>query len=420
MNDQLNKLYHGGTASRLKRLLDCNILTKEDYFELDATQPNHWPDYSNRWIENAIGYLPMPVGIIPNVKIDRTFFHVPMAIEETSVIAGIAKMSKWVNANGEISTTQGKNLLIGQIPFSGLRKNDHLTTLITQNRRRFIDEIHNTLIPRLYQRGGGVTDIRLKKLPSFCVVEVEMDVCDAMGANLMNQVLHWLKPKVEVLFQTPALMAILSNLQVYSLSNTIIKIYDTDRSKLERIVQAYQFAKEDPYRAATHNKGIFNGIDALCLSTGNDWRAVEAGGHAFASQTGHYQPLGKWVIEDDHLKGELSMPLQIGTVGGVTKTHPIATIALKLLGHPNANELRSIMLSIGLLQNLAALHALTGDGITKGHMKLHIENLLCNHTLNTMEHAQIKSQLEKMVLEGQTITQGTINHLLSQINETSK
>ena len=103
MNDQLNKLYHGGTASRLKRLLDCNILTKEDYFELDATQPNHWPDYSNRWIENAIGYLPMPVGIIPNVKIDRTFFHVPMAIEETSVIAGIAKMSKWVNANGEIS-----------------------------------------------------------------------------------------------------------------------------------------------------------------------------------------------------------------------------------------------------------------------------------------------------------------------------
>tara|TARA_X000000950_G_scaffold264418_1_gene337687 strand:- start:2676 stop:3923 length:1248 start_codon:yes stop_codon:yes gene_type:complete len=407
----VKKLYELNTADRLTALLKKGVLTQDEVNLLLETKPNTWPDHAHQWIENALGYVPVPVGIVPNVIINENHHDILMAVEETSIIAGINKMNQWIKQSGSLQVVSGDNLLIGQIPFPKAINHLQLEQYLKDHRATLIQKAHQNIIPGLYRRGGGLKAISLKTLPSFHVVEVSLQVCDAMGANLMNQLLHWLKSQIESSLGIKAVLSILSNLQTQTLSKATLRIHHHDPERLARIVQAHQFAKEDPFRAATNNKGIFNGIDAVCLATGNDWRAVEAGGHAFAAQSGTYRPLGEWRMEKHTLVGELSLPLQIGTVGGVTKSHPIAQIALKLMGSPDANQLRGILLSVGLLQNLAALFALTGEGITKGHMRLHIDNLLNHFKLDSNQYQQIKERLIEKVNLGETIS----HHLIQQM-----
>ncbi len=414
MNQKKLKFYQLNTRERLHHLRQSNTLDPADWQIFTETLPSGWPDYANQWIENSIGYLHVPLGIIPNVLIDGVYYDIPMAVEETSIIAGVAKMAKWVNQYGGIKTDAGKNLLLGHIPFPKKDQHSNLEKTINDIKDSLIEQVHQNILTGLHRRGGGIHSIQYKETNGFEIVVVQINTCDAMGANLMNQALAFIQSQLEKKLGIKAIMGILSNLQTESLSHAKLSVFHEDQDHLEKIAMAYHFATEDPYRATTHNKGVFNGIDALCVATGNDWRAVEAGGHAYAAHTGRYQPLTSWKIKERYLHGEIKMPLQIGTVGGVTKNHPIAQTNLKIMGNPDACTLRRIMLGIGLLQNLAALHALTGEGIVAGHMRLHIENLLTPFQLKPPHHHLIKNLLIKRVKAGEAITESIIQVLIKE------
>ena len=336
------------------------------------------------FIENAVGTFALPLGVATNFRINGRDFLVPMAVEESSVLAAASHGAKLARAGGGFKASSMPPVMTGQIQL--LVENHVAFDEILSDRKADLINFANRGQERLIARGGGALDMTWRYIPEIksLVIHLHIDTRDAMGANIVNTMCERISGLMPELFPCEIGLRILTNLTDRRMSKaTCIVPWKTFHSRefdgrqvVDRIVMAYQFADHDVYRAATNNKGIMNGIDPVVIATGNDWRAVEAGAHAFASLSGRYRPLAKWSKNSDNdLIGELELPMALGVVGGVTKLHPSAKAALKLLGSPTASELAEIATCVGLAQNLSALRALASEGIQRGHMGLHKSNL---------------------------------------------
>lgn len=364
---------------RLKTLKTAELLDESEisYLEKGGLQSL---DLGEKFIENALGYFQVPLGVATNFLIDDKEFIVPMAVEETSIIAAASKTAKWIRENGKIETQVLGTDIIGQIQFAKIKHFEIFEKNILQQKTYLIDLANAEVAFGMVQRGGGVTDLRVRRIDRgdgffMGVVHIHMNPCDAMGANVINQVCEFLKDPLQQFTNETVTMCILSNLVDTKLTQAVVTLKNIDPVLALKIEEASRFAELDPYRAATNNKGVLNGIDPILVATGNDWRAVEAGVHAYACKSGQYSSITKWRASGSVLIGELTAPLIVGTVGGVTALHPTAKLALKILGVSSAVELSRVVAAVGLTQNLGALRALTTVGIIEGHMKLHIKNL---------------------------------------------
>jgi hydroxymethylglutaryl-CoA reductase len=376
-------------------------------------------------IENVVGVFPLPLGVATWFNIDGHDVFIPMAVEETSIIAAISATAKWIRKSGGIITTESRGkLIIGQIQIPHVNDLDASVTSL-QARKAALIEKANGIIPGLIARGGGVKDLQFRCLKredgqgSMLVIHVLCDPCDAMGANIINQVCEGLKPEIELITAEKVGLCILSNLTDGKLAYARVEIPNIDPETALGIQEAAQFAKSDPYRAATHNKGVLNGIDPVLIATGNDWRAVEAGIHAYASQSGTYQPITDWKLDGKNLIGEFLAPISVGTVGGVTMLHPTARLALKILGIRNSEELARILAAAGLVQNLGALKALATVGIVKGHMRLHAANLAMAAGASEEELPLLKRELATILTQEKRISLSRVKEILDLIRSTS-
>jgi len=332
-------------------------------------------DIADVMIENVVSCMQLPLGIATNFIINGKEILVPMAIEETSVVAAASNAAKMARPDG-FKAKATEPIMIGQIQI--LNPSKDAKEKIMENKEDILS-LANAQDKILVDLGGGAKDLEARWLSNdMMVVHLLVDVRDAMGANAVNTMAEAVAPLLEKITGGKALLRIISNLAIYRLAEAEV-IYKKDaiggEEVVDKVVKAYEFASLDIFRAATHNKGIMNGIDAVAIATGNDWRAIEAGAHAYAAMNG-YKPLTTWKKNDDgDLYGKIKLPLAVGIIGGATKVHPMAKICLKILGVKTAKELAEIMAAVGLAQNFAALRALATKGIQAGHMKLHAQNI---------------------------------------------
>ena len=334
-------------------------------------------------VENVVGLYALPFAIAPNFIIDGRDYLLPLVIEEPSVVAAMANAARLARAGGGFETGSTEPVMIGQIQLLDVPYPDAAIVRIQSRKQELLAKLAH-LHPTIRRLGGGPIDLQVHKLEDtpagpMLIVHLLLDTRDAMGANAVNTACETLSPELEAISEGRALLRILSNLsdqrQAWATCRIPLTAFGSEQFSGEAIaqgiVEANAFAYADPYRAATHNKGIFNGIDAVALATGQDWRAIEAGSHAYAARDGQYRSLTEWRVESGHLLGRLQLPLAVGTVGGLTQRHPTVRTALKILGNPDARTLSEIMAAAGLAQNLAALRALVTEGIQRGHMALH-------------------------------------------------
>jgi hydroxymethylglutaryl-CoA reductase len=371
---------------RLKEVQTRAGLTEEEVAILAAQGLN--VAQADRMSENVVGTFALPLGIAVNFRINGQDRLVPMVIEEPSVVAAASNAARIVREGGGFVAEATAPQMIGQIQVLEVDDPDGARVRLMAERGRLL-EVANRQDPVLVELGGGARDLEVRVLADtlagpMLVVHLIYDCRDAMGANAINTAVEALAPLVEEITGGKVLLRILSNLADRRLARAkaVIPIQalaaeDFQGTEVaEGIVQAYAMAEVDPYRAATHNKGIMNGVDAVLLATGNDWRAVEAGAHAYAARSGKYSSLSIWEMDvDGNLVGTLEMPLAVGIVGGATKAHPAARVALKVLGVSSAQELAQVVVAVGLAQNLAALRALATEGIQRGHMQLHARSM---------------------------------------------
>jgi len=341
-------------------------------------------DQADHMIENVVGLFSLPLGIALNFVVNSREVLVPMAVEEPSVVAGASFMAKLVRAGGGFIADSTAPEMIAQIQVLDVPDLDSACKKVLEGKDRLLSESAQ-VDPLLIKLGGGPRDLEVRIIQDspigpFLVLHLIYDVRDAMGANAINTAAERIAPTIEELTGGRTLLRILSNLADRRLARArctipLSKLAFSDYSGAEvrdGIIAAWAFAISDPYRAATHNKGIMNGVDAVVIATGNDWRAIEAGAHAYAARNGTYTSLSSWGCDESgNLIGSLEMPMAVGIVGGATKVHPTAGVALKLMGVETASQLGEIIVSVGLAQNLAALRALTTEGIQRGHMNLH-------------------------------------------------
>lgn len=389
---------------RLQILKDYHLLNEDNQINLEH---NHMLPLStaDQMSENVLATFALPYSFVPDVVVDEQVYQVPFVTEEPSVVAAASFAAKIIKRSGGFKTTIHKRQMIGQVALYQVA-NIEVAIKNIQNHKQELLELANQAHPSIVNRGGGACDLRVEWLngeAEFLVVYLTVDTQEAMGANILNTMLEALKTPLEELTGGESLMAILSNYATEALVTATceIDIRFLSRNKSEaidiakKIVLASQFAKQDPYRASTHNKGIFNGIDAVVLATGNDWRAIEAGAHAYASRNGSYQGLTTWSIKEatQTLCGEITLPLPIATKGGSIGLNPTVEVSFDLLKQPTAKELASIIASIGLAQNFAALKALVSTGIQHGHMKLQAKSLALLAGAKDTEIAPLVSQL---------------------------
>jgi len=410
---------------RFERLKKMGALTEEDieFFRSGGLQS---PDLAEKFIENVLGYFQLPLGVATNFRIDGRDYVIPMAVEETSIVAAASKTAKWLRESGEITTESVGDLIIGQIQVAKVSDFNRFKSIVEAKKDSWIEMANRDVARGLVARGGGVREIEVREVPrgvaggSMAVIHVLADPCDAMGANIINQVCEYLKGPVEEATGETVTMCILSNLVDTKLTRARAVIYDIDPELGRKIEEASLFAQQDPYRAATNNKGILNGIDPILIATGNDWRAVEAGMHAYAVRDGQYRSLSIWKMEGRDLVGTLEAPIVTGTVGGVTKLHPTAQISLRILGVKSAAELSRVCAAVGLVQNLGALKALTTVGIIEGHMKLHIKNLTLGAGANEREMPLVQKRLEEILALTKRITLSNAIEVLREIRASSQ
>ena len=369
-------------------------------------------------VENVISIYSHPFGIATNFLINQKDYLIPMVIEEPSVIAAVSNAAKLFRTGGGFYTSSDPSIMIGQIQVLDIDNPKIAADLILKQKKRLLSKA-NEISSSIIKQGGGAKDIVVRQFadtPSgpMIVVHLLYDTKDAMGANAINTAVELLAPDIETLSKGRVGLRILSNLAdqrkarakgmipASSLSHNNLK----GDSVVKAIIEAGIFAEIDPYRATTHNKGIMNGIDAVVIATGNDWRAVESGAHAYAARGGSYTSLTKWWQDDDgNLHGSIELPLAVGIIGGATRVHPVAKLALRILSVNSAQELAEVIAAVGLAQNLAAIRALATEGIQRGHMRMHARQLavaagatgdLVNHVVQAMisdnnirlEHAQ--------------------------------
>jgi len=365
---------------------------------------------ADQMIENVVGLHSLPLGVAVNFVVNGRDVLVPMAIEEPSVVAGASFAAKLARAGGGFQATTTAPEMIGQLqvldvadPWSArfdlLAARDDLLALANESD------------PVIVGLGGGARDLEVRVFEQtpvgpMLVMHLIFDCRDAMGANTVNTACEALAPRIEQITGGRVVLRILSNLADRRLARArctipveVLAFGDFSGERVaQSIVEAWAFAAADPYRAATHNKGIMNGVDAVVVATGNDWRAVEAGAHAYAARSGRYTSLSTWARDaEGNLVGTLEMPLAVGIVGGATRVHPTARVALKILGVRTAQELAEIIVSVGLAQNLAALRALATEGIQRGHMRLHARQVAIAAGAGRDEVARV---VERMVAEG--------------------
>ncbi|HHS98028.1 MAG TPA: hydroxymethylglutaryl-CoA reductase, degradative [Chloroflexi bacterium] len=401
--------YNWPLEDRLAWVVDWANLTEEETSILrgEAGLPLEQAD---RMIENVVGRYPLPLGIALNFRVNGRDVLVPMAIEEPSVVAGASFAAKLARADGGFRAEATPPEMIGQIQVLDLDDLEAARAAVLAAKERILaraDEVD----PVIRRLGGGARDLEVRALPEtpagpMLVVHLIYDCRDAMGANAVNTACEALAPLIEEITGGRVGLRILSNLAERRLARAECTIpadaLAFDDFPGERVVQgvveAWAFAAADPYRAATHNKGILNGVDAVAIATGQDWRAIEAGAHAYAARSGRYTSLSTWSRDEKgNLVGRLEMPMAVGTVGGATRSHPTARVALKILGVQTARELAEVMVAVGLAQNLAALRALATEGIQKGHMALHARQVAIAAGAQGDEIEQVARQ---MVAEG--------------------
>jgi len=337
---------------------------------------------ADRMIENVIGTWPLPLGIATNFLINGRDYLIPMAIEEPSVVAAASNAAKMAREGGGFFTSSTDPIMISQIQLVKVKDAEEAKNAILAEKQKIL-EIANEKDPVLVKLGGGARDVEVRIIDTMMgkmvITHLIVDVRDAMGANVVNTMAEAVAPFIERITGGSVYLRIVSNLADRRLASAraVWKKEEIGGDEVvEGILYAYAFAEADPYRAATHNKGIMNGVIAVARATGQDTRAIEAGAHSYAARSGRYTSLSRfWRNEDGDLEGFLEMPLAVGTVGGVASVHPIAKIALKILGVKSARELSEVMVAVGLAQNFAALRALVTEGIQAGHMKLHARNI---------------------------------------------
>ena len=406
---------------RLRAFRASADLTHEEW-ELLSGKSTLPASLAENFIENVIGYFPIPLGIATHFRIDGEEMVIPMAVEETSIIAAASATAKWIRAHGTITTYAKGQWVIGQIQLPKV-KDFESTLAVLQSRRAELIALANESIPSLKQRGGGVEELEIRVLDrpeatdsgKMMVIHVLCNTCDAMGANIINQVCELLKPWIESFTNETVGLCILSNLVDGKRVGAEVSMSGIDERVGNGLQEAAHFAEIDPYRAATHNKGVLNGIDPILIATGNDWRAVAAGIHAFASRSGKYMPVTQWRYSDGVLKGNIDIPMSVGTVGGMTREHPLARMALRVMGIRSAEHLARVCAAVGLVQNLGALRALSTVGIVKGHMRLHASNLALAAGALEHEIGDVRAELAKIVEKGKAITLTNAREILEKM-----
>ena len=370
-------------AERIEKLAQAGLLSEKG---LQILRDNETLPLSlaNEMVENVLGTLALPFGMAPGFQVDGREIQVPMVTEEPSVIAAASYAAGLIKRSGGFQTQVHKRQMIGQVALYDVSNKEKAIQAITGAKEDLL-QLANQAYPSIVKRGGGARDLWTEEKGDFLICYLSVDPKEAMGANMLNTMLEALVDPLEDLSEGQGLMAILSNLATDALVTASCHIdyrfLSRDPKEAAEIAQkmalASQLAAVDPYRAATHNKGIFNGIDAVVLATGNDWRAIEAGGHTYASRSGHAQGLSSWIAHPDQqvLEGQLTLPMPIATKGGSIGLNPSVQVAHDLLGNPDAQTLARIIVSVGLAQNFAALKALVSTGIQHGHMKLQAKSL---------------------------------------------
>lgn len=388
-SSRLPGFYRLSPTARLQALVEAGFLRADEVAAWQDPDAGLSDATADQMIENVIGRFALPIGLGVNFRVNGRDLVVPMVVEEPSIVAAVSHAAGLVRDAGGFVADADRSVMTGQIQIVGL-DNVHEAAAALQNARETLLARANALEPNMLRRGGGAVDLEARivepdggRWRAMVVLHVYIDACDAMGANLVNTVCEGLAPLVEELTGGTVVLRILSN--------------RTDRRRVRAacripvsrlawqgfagvdvasgIVQASEFAQADPWRAATHNKGIMNGIDAAALAVGQDWRAIEAGAHSWAARDAQYAPLAWWNLEDDVLVGRLEMPMAVGIVGGPIRLHPGVRRNLKLLGVQSAAELACVLGAVGLAQNLAAIKALGSTGIQKGHMALHARSV---------------------------------------------
>ena len=388
-DSRIPRFYQLSVEERLRELRERGVLSTENYEALSTGSYILTGIKADRLTENVVGVFSMPMGLGLNFTINNRDYLVPMVVEEPSIIAAVSSAALLVRRCGGFTSVADEPLLIGQIQVLDVPDPDAAARRII-NAKQSILNLANSEHPNMVARGGGAVDVEVHQRGTtashgeLVVVHVVVDTKDAMGANLVNTMCEAVAPLIEELSGGRVFLRILSNLADRAMVRARAVIppaqlgteHFSGEQVRDGIVLAGEFAELDVYRATTHNKGVMNGIDAVALATGNDWRAIEAAAHAYAATTGSYQPLTRWSTDDEgNLVGEITLPLKVGTVGGQVQSNPAIGIAYDILGTRSARELAEVMAAVGLAQNMAALKALSTEGIQPGHMRLHARSV---------------------------------------------
>lgn len=392
------------------------IVTNQDLLSLSL---------ANQMTENVIGRIALPFSLVPDVLVNGKVYQVPYVTEEPSVVAAASFAAKIIKRSGGFLTTVHNRKMIGQVALYDVQDSQHTKESILNQKQQLL-EIANAAHPSIVKRGGGACDLTIEIKEDFLIVYLMVDTKEAMGANMVNTMMEALSSPLEDISKGKSLMSILSNYATESLVTATCRVdlrflsrQKEEAIKLaQKMTMASQLAQVDPYRASTHNKGIFNGIDAIVLATGNDWRAIEAGAHTYAVKDGQYRGLSRWSykVDDNCLEGTLTLPMPVATKGGSIGINPSVHLAHDLLGRPNAKELASIILSIGLAQNFAALKALVSTGIQAGHMKLQAKSLAL---LAGAKEEQI-SEVVKQLLDSKHMNLETAQKIVNKLTKSKK
>jgi len=401
------KFYELPLSERLELIAAETGITTDEMTALDGAH-GLTPEQADHMIENAVGVYGLPLGVARNFLINGREVLVPMAIEEPSVVAAVSFMAKLARAGGGFTSEATAPEMIGQLQLLDLPDPAAAKAALQAHREELL-ALAGSVDPVLSRFGGGARDIEIREITEspigpFLVLHLIYDVRDAMGANAINTALEQLAPRVAEISGGRPHLRILSNLADRRLARAKCTIpltalgFDQYAPETVRdgIIEAWAFAEADPYRAATHNKGIMNGVDAVVLATGNDWRAVEAGAHTYAARSGRYTSLSTWAKDENgNLAGWLEMPMAVGIIGGATRSHPVAKAVLKLMNLSSASELAQIIVSVGLAQNLGALRALATEGIQRGHMSLHARQVALSAGATGDEVEKLARQMVK-------------------------
>ena len=426
-NSRIPGLYNKSVDQRMEAISHSTGMSLDELSVFD-TENGLTRDKADNMIENVIGTMSLPVGIATNFLIDGQEYIIPFCVEESSIVAAASNIAKRCRSTGGFQTDIDNPVMIGQIQLLDLKDGNEAIQIILNAKQEIIEKANN-VESKMIELGGGCKDIDCRRLSvdglDMVIVHLHINCQDAMGANAVNSMAERIAPFLESLTDGRAHLKILSNLATHRLARSTAIFTPQEMSQdgsvesgsevIEKVMEAYLFAKGDPYRAATHNKGIMNAISSIAVACGQDWRAIEAGCHAYASIGGQYTSMSTWSVDvDGNLVGSIEVPIAVGIVGGASKVHPTAMANLKILGITSARQLAGIMVSAGLAQNLGAMRALATDGIQKGHMKLHVKNMAM--TSGALEH-EIDELVQRIHSKQGQITQTLVNDLLNEMRQ---